>query len=140
MTPDNQVLLDAIRELGARMGRMEGRLDGMDARFDQVDARFDQVDARFDQVEARVETIDARTSQLSSDFLDLRDRVVLLEERVDHGFRALRSDLKYAFADARRATTMGERHDKAIDELRGELAGLRERLAALESAQGGSQA
>jgi hypothetical protein len=78
MTPENQALLAAIREM-------------------IIEANAPIV-ARLEGLERQVETIDARTSEILSDFQDLRDRVPLLEERIDNGFRALKSDLTFAFS------------------------------------------
>src|SRR5262245_22425914 len=155
MTPENQALLEAFRGmiteaitplairmggvetrldgLDARMGGVETQLDGLDARMERLDTRMDGLDTRMDGLETRVETIDARTSQMSNDLLDLRDRVPLLEERVDNGFRALKSDLNFAFSDSRKAATANDRSEKAIDGLRREIASIQQRLAALEN-------
>jgi hypothetical protein len=75
---------------------------------------------------------------MSNDLLDLRDRVPLLEERVDNGFRALTSDLNFAFSDSRKAAVAHDRNDKAIEGLRREIANIQQRLAALENARNGS--
>jgi hypothetical protein len=64
---------------------------------------MDGFGARMARLEQHVETIGTRTSQMAVDLLDLHDRVPLLEERVDNGFRALKSDPNFAFSDARRA-------------------------------------
>ncbi len=109
MTSENQALLDAIRII------------------------VGEADARVARLEQHVETIDTRTSQMAGDLLDLRDRVPLLEERVDNGFRALKSDLNFAFSDARKAGTAQRSYEKAIDALKQELASIQNRLAALES-------
>ena len=146
MTPDNQVLLDAIREvatgvqrLDTRMDRLETRIDQletrMDERFGQVEARLDRVEGRLDQLETRVEPIDVRTSQMAGDFRELRDRVPLLEERIDNGFRALKSDLSFAFSDTRKLTASQDRSDRTIEGLKRELASLQQRIAALEGAR-----
>jgi chromosome segregation ATPase len=156
MTPENQSLLDAIHEVAAHLNRLEtrletrmdqldgrmdqldGRMDQLDGRMDQLDGRMDQLDGRMVQLDGRVETLDIRTSQIAGDILDLRDRVPLLEERIDTGFRALKSDLNFAFSDIRKIGAAQERSDKAIDGLRRELAGLQQRLATLESIKGAS--
>ncbi|SRR6266545_1838712 len=111
MTPDNQILLDAIREVAAHVERLETRVD----------------------------TIDTRASQIAGDLRDLRDRVPLLEERIDNGFRALKSDLNFAFSDIRKISAAQERGDKTIDMLRRELASLQQRLATLEGGHGSAQ-
>jgi hypothetical protein len=115
MASENQALLDAIRVIVAeavepligrmdgfdrRMDGFDGRMDGFDGRMDGFDGRMDGFDGRMARLEQHVETIDTRTSQMAIDLLDLRDRVPLLEERVDNGFRALKSDLNFAFSDA----------------------------------------
>src|SRR5262245_38005160 len=153
MTPENQALLEAFRgmiteaitPLATGMGGVETRLDGLDTRMERLEmrmdgfeTRMDGLDTRMDGLETRVETIDARTSQMSNDLLDLRDRVPLLEERVDNGFRALKSDLNFAFSDSRKAAVAHDRSEKAIDGLRREIASIQQRLAALENAKGSS--
>ena len=153
MTPENQVLLEAFRGmiveaitplvtsiegLDTRMAGVETRLDGLDTRMAGVETRLDGLDARVEGLEARVETIDVRTSQMSNDLLDLRDRVPLLEERVDNGFRALKSDLNFAFSDSRKASAAHDRSEKAIEGLRREIASIQQRLAALENARSDS--
>ena len=141
MTSENQALLDAIRiivgeaiePLTERMDGYDRRMDGLIGRMDSFDGRMDGFDARMARLEQHVETIDTRTSQIAGDLLDLRDRVPLLEERVDNGFRALKSDLNFAFSDARKAGTAQRSYEKAIDALKQELASIQNRLAALES-------
>jgi chromosome segregation ATPase len=118
MTPENQALLEAFR--------------GM------INEAITPLSTRMEGLETRVETIDARTSQMSNDLLDLRDRVPLLEERVDNGFRALKSDLNFAFSDSRKAAVAHDRNDKAIEGLRREIASIQQRLAALENARNSS--
>jgi chromosome segregation ATPase len=132
MTPENQSLLDAIHEVATHLGRLETRFE---TRMDQLDGRMDQLDGRMDQLESRVETIDIRTSQMAGDIVDLRDRVPILEERIDTGFRALKSDINFAFGDIRKISAAQQRSDKAIDGLKRELADLQQRLAALESGE-----
>ena len=154
MTPENQALLEAFRgmineaitPLATRMGGVETRLEGLETRvagvqtrMDGLETRMEGLETRMDGLETRIETIDARTSQMSNDLLDLRDRVPLLEERVDNGFRALKSDLTFAFSDSRKAAVAHDRSDKAIEGLRREIASIQQRLAALENARSGSE-
>jgi predicted nucleic acid-binding Zn-ribbon protein len=126
MTSDNQTLLTAIREMIAEANA--------------------PVMALLQQLDSRVETLDARTSQLLSDVRDLRERVTLFEERLDNGFRALKSDLNFAFSDIRKISIAQERSDRMIEEfkrekekeiegLKRELAGLQQRLEILEGRQ-----
>jgi chromosome segregation ATPase len=153
MTPENQALLEAIRtmiyegnapmaarldRLETRMERLEQHVETIDARLERLERHVETIDARLERLEQHVEIIDARTSQLSSDFLDLRDRIPLLEERIDNGFRALKSDLNFAFSDIRKSSAAQERSDRTIDMLKRELAGLQQRMAAIEGAQGAS--
>src|SRR5262245_17179058 len=155
MTPENQALLEAFRgminealtPLSTRMGGLETRMGGLEARveglgthmegletrMEGLEMRVEGLGTRMEGLEAHVETIDARTSQMSNDLLDLRDRVPLLEERVDNGFRALKSDLNFAFSDSRKAAVAHDRNDKAIEGLRREIASIQQRLAALEN-------
>jgi chromosome segregation ATPase len=150
MTPENQALLAAIREmiieanapivarlegLERRIGQLEERIGQLEGRIGQLEGRMDRLEGRMDRLERHVETIDTRTSQILSDFQDLRDRVPLLEERIDNGFRALKSDLTFAFSDIRKIAAAQDRGDKVIEGLRREIAGLQQRLAALEGRQ-----
>jgi len=125
MTSEQQVLLNAIQGI-------------VEQAIAPLTERMDNLDARVAGLEERVETIDVRTNQMATDLLDLRDRVPLLEERVDHGFRALKSDLNFAFSDARMAITGQRTNDKAFDALRQEIVGIQQRLAALESKRSGA--
>jgi chromosome segregation ATPase len=139
MTPENQALLDAIRiMIYEGNAPLAAGLERLETRIERVETRIERVETRIERVEQHVETIDTRTSQLSSDFVDLRDRIPLLEERIDHGFRALKSDLNFAFSDIRKISVAQEGSDWSIDLLRRELAGLQQRMAALEGAQGAS--
>src|SRR5690349_18593347 len=94
MTPENQALPDAFRtmiyegnaplaagleRLEARVERLEQHVETIDGRMERLETRMERLETRMERVEQHVETIDARTSQLSSDFLDLRDRIPLLE-------------------------------------------------------------
>jgi chromosome segregation ATPase len=146
MTPENQALLEAFRgmmteaitPLATRMGGLETRMEGLETRMEGLETRMEGLETRMEGLETHVETIDARTSQMSNDLLDLRDRVPLLEERVDNGFRALKSDLNFAFSDSRKAAVGHDRSEKAIEGLRREIASIQQRLAALENAKSGS--
>jgi chromosome segregation ATPase len=146
MTSEQQVLLNAIQgiveqavaPLTERMDGLTERMDGLTERMDGLTERMDSLDARVAGLEERVETIDTRTNQIATDLLDLRDRVPLLEERVDHGFRALKSDLNFAFSDARIAITGQRTNDKAFDALRQEIVGIQQRLSALENKRSGT--
>ena len=51
---------------------------------------------------------------------------------------ALKSDLNFAFSDIRKISSAQERGDRAIESLKRELAGLQQRMAALEGAGGAS--
>jgi chromosome segregation ATPase len=137
MTPENQTLLDAFRGmLNEAISPLATRMEGLETRMEGLETRMEGLETRMEGLETRVETIDTRTSQMSSDLLDLRDRVPLLEERVDNGFRALKSDLNFAFSDSRKAAVAHDRNDKAIEGLRREIASIQQRLAALENAKG----
>ena len=160
MTSENQALLDAIRviageavaPLAERMDGMTERMDGLTEqvgglteqvgglteRMDGMAERMDRVETRTAHLEERVGTIDVRTSQMLTGLLDLRERVPMLEERVDQGFRALKSDLNFAFSDARKVNAMQRNYDKAIDGLKEELADVQVRLTVLESKQANS--
>ena len=153
MTPENHALLEAFRgmineaitPLSTRMEGLETRVEGLGTRMEGLETSMEGLETRMVGLETRmvgldtrVETIDARTSQMSNDLLDLRDRVPLLEERVDNGFRALKSDLNFAFSDSRKAAVAHDRNDKAIEGLRREIANIQQRLAALENARNGS--
>ena len=92
MTSENQLLLDAIREVATQLGRLEMRLE----------TRMDQLDGRMDRLEERIATIDTRISHLEGDFRELRQRIPLLEEHIDISYRMFKSDLGMAFSDMRR--------------------------------------
>lgn len=132
MTPENQALLNAIR------GIVEQAVTPLAERVDAMTGRVDAMTGHVVRLESQVEAIDARTSQMAGDLIDLYDRVRLLEERVDNGFRALKSDLNFAFSDARKASTTQRSYEKATDALRQELTDIQQRLAALERSQGAS--
>src|SRR5262245_16727725 len=139
MTPENQALLEAFRGmLNEAITPLATRMEGLETRMEGLETRMEGLETRMEGLETYVETIDTRTSQMSNDLLDLRDRVPLLEERVDNGFRALKSDLNFAFSDSRKAATAHDRNDKAIEGLRREIASIQQRLAALENARSGS--
>jgi len=139
MTPENQALLEAFRGMiNEAITPLSTRMGGLETRVEGLGTRMEGLETRMEGLETRVETIDARTSQMSNDLLDLRDRVPLLEERVDNGFRALKSDLNFAFSDARKAAVAHDRNDKAIEGLRREIASIQQRLAALENARNSS--
>jgi chromosome segregation ATPase len=106
--------------------------------MEQLDARVGQLERRIERLEERIDTIDTRTGQIASDLLYLRDRVPLLEERIDNGLRALKSDLGLAFNDMRKISAAQERSDRALDGMKRELAGVQQRMAALEGARGAS--
>ena len=139
MTPENQALLDAIRTMiHEGNAPLAARLERLETRLERLETRVETIDTRLERLEQQVETIDTRTNQLSSDFVYLRDRIPLLEERIDNGFRALKSDLSFAFSDTRKIGAAQERSDRTIDMLKRELAGLQQRMAALEGAKGAS--
>jgi hypothetical protein len=75
---------------------------------------------------------------MASDLHGLRERVPLLEERIDQGFRALKSDLSFAFNDIRKNNLAQERNEKAIDGLRRDVVDLQQRVTALEETRGAS--
>jgi hypothetical protein len=79
---------------------------------------------------------DTRTSQIASHLLYLRDRVPLLEERIDNGLRALKSDLGLAFNDMRKISAAQERSDRMLDGMKCGLAGVQQRMAAMEGMRG----
>ncbi len=136
MTPENQALLTAIHEMLTEANApIVARLEGLEGRIGQLEERIERLEGHLERLEKQVETIDARTSEILSDFQDLRDRVPLLEERIDNGFRALKSDLTFAFSDIRKIAAAQDRGDKAIEGLKREIAGLQQRLAALEGRQ-----
>jgi chromosome segregation ATPase len=137
MTTENQSLLDAIRVVvGEAVMPLAERMDGLTERMDGLTERMDGLDVRVTQLGHQVEAIDTRTSQMAGDLHDLRDRVPLLEERVDNGFRALKSDLNFAFSDARKVSAAQTNSEKAIEALKRELASVQQRLAALERSKG----
>jgi hypothetical protein len=118
MTPENQALLDAFR------GMMSEAIAPLATHLERL--------------EERVDTIDMRTSQIASDLLYLRDRVPLLEERIDNRLRALKSDLGLAFNDMRKISVAQDRSDRALDGMKRELAGVQQHLAAMEGTRGAS--
>jgi chromosome segregation ATPase len=133
MTPEHQALLDAFRGvMNEAIAPLTTSMEGLETRMEGLETRMEGLETRMEGLETRVETIDVRTSQMSNDLLDLRDRVPLLEERVDNGFRALKSDLNFAFSDSRKASLAHDRNDKAIEGLRREIASIQQRLSALE--------
>lgn len=139
MTPENQALLNAIRGIVEQaVAPLAERVDALTEPVDALAGHVDALTERMTRLESQVETIDTRTNQMAGDLLDLRDRIPLLEERVDNGFRALKSDLNFAFSDARKASTTQRGYEKAIDGLRQELTDIQQRLAALERSQGAS--
>jgi chromosome segregation ATPase len=140
MTAENQALLDAMRGIvteavSQAVAPLVERISALEQRMGALEQRMGALEQRMDILETRVETLDARTSQMMGDLIYLRDRVPMLEERIDNGFRALKSDLNLAFSDIRRISGAQERGDKSLDALRKELASLQQRIAALESAQ-----
>jgi chromosome segregation ATPase len=139
MTSDNQALLEAFRGmLDEAIAPLATRMDRLETRMEQLDARAGRLESRIEQLEERVDTIDTRTGQIASDLLYLRDRVPLLEERIDNGLRALKSDLGLAFNDMRKISAAQERSDRALDGMKRELAGVQQRMAALEGMRGAS--
>jgi chromosome segregation ATPase len=167
MTSENQALLDAIQgiversivPLSERMDgltermdgltermdglteRMDGlteRMDGLTERMDGLTERVDRLDTRVERLENRFEALDTRTSHMATVLLDLRDRVPLLEERVDNGFRALKSDLNFAFSDVRKISMLQNNSEKSIDALKRDVASIQQRLTALERSQSAS--
>lgn len=153
MTPDNQPLLDAIRgiihdavvpvltrlnALEGRLNALEGRLDSLESRIGVIEGRLDVIEGRLNVIEGRLDALEARMAQLATDLFYLRERVPLLEERMDNGFRALKSDLTMAFSDIRKITTGQDRHERSIEALRRDMLDLQQRLSALEQARGTS--
>jgi chromosome segregation ATPase len=153
MTPENQPLLDAIRGivhdavvpiltrlggLETRIGVIESRIDAIESRIGVIESRIGVIESRIGVIESRIDTLDARTAQLATDLFYLRERVPLLEERMDNGFRALKSDLTMAFSDIRKITTGQDRHEHSIETLRRAMLELQQRLSALEQGRGAS--
>ena len=131
-------LTERVDALTERVDALTERVDTLTERMDALTERVDTLTERVDRLERWAETIDTRTGQMSIVLLDLRDRVPLLEERVDNGFRALKSDLNFAFGDARKASLAQNTYEKNIDALRKEVASLQQRVTLLERSQGTS--
>jgi chromosome segregation ATPase len=138
LTARVDALTERVDTLTERVDALTERVDRLDARVDALTERVDRLDTRMERLENRVEAIDTRTGQMAAVLLDLRDRVPLLEERVDNGFRALKSDLNFAFSDARKVSMAQNNYEKTIDALRKEVASIQQRLTALERSQGAS--
>jgi outer membrane murein-binding lipoprotein Lpp len=132
-------LAGQVDGLSTRVDALSTRMDGLVAHVGELTERVDGLDQRTIVLEERVETIDMRTSQMASDLLYLRDRVPLLEERIDNGFRSLKSDLGLAFSDIRNLTTSQSHYERMVGVLRQELASLQQRLAALEAGREAAQ-
>ena len=82
--PNNQTILDAIKELHSGISElhaeMNARFEQVDGRFVQVDGRFEQVDGRFEQIDKRFEQVDRRFVQIDGRFeqIDIRDQEMRL--------------------------------------------------------------
>ena len=61
--PDNQTLLEAIKNLHQEM---TAKFEQIDARFGQTDANFSQVDARFEQMRLQMMSFDVRIDRLEA--------------------------------------------------------------------------
>ena len=150
-------LTEQVGGLTEQVGGLTGQVGGLTTRMDRVekeqqiqrgllhsieesiDERFTRLDLRLTNLEAvslRLEnesgTIETRTGQIYSDVLDLLE----LQEKVNQGFHAFKSDLQQAFQDigAVQEAQAGQR--RQMKQLRERVDQLERRLSKLESAGG----
>lgn len=72
---DNSLMLEILKDVQLRLGRMEAKFDQVDERFNRMDERFDRVDERFDVVDMELAVIKADVSSLNRAFIRLDNRV-----------------------------------------------------------------
>lgn len=106
--PNNQTILDAIKELHAEMNE---RFEQVDKRFEQSDRRFESVDKRFDRIDIRneemrllmmsfdvqLDRLEATVSEVRSITLNTRADVKVLRAEV-HTWAKDISDLQLKVA------------------------------------------
>lgn len=105
-------------------------------RMDQLEAKVDGLGEKVDRLEERGDPIDGRTGQPIGDVRELRDRLLLVEERVDNGFRSIKIDIGLAFCDIGKVNGVQERQGGAIEALQRDMADVQPRVSAQESARG----
>ena len=64
--------LELIKQINARLDRVDDRFDRVDDKFDRMDEKLERMDARLDQMHARLDRMDARLGQVE-DRLDRMD-------------------------------------------------------------------
>jgi predicted RNase H-like nuclease (RuvC/YqgF family) len=150
MTSENQALLNAIRVvvreeitplnqrvdgLGEQIQRVEIEqreqrilLQSIDLRLTNIEARVERLEGHVQRLEDSVETLDTRTSQISSDLLDLKDRV-------RNGLRALKRESELALRKISELPIDYRTHRNRIDELEDRVNLLQQRLDRLEGSQ-----
>jgi chromosome segregation ATPase len=103
MSNEDTSLDDIAEAISSLASHIDKRFEQVDKRFEQVDKRFEQVDKRFEQVDSRfnridkelreirleqrqtrewLERIDNSVKGLSSDIVEIYDRIVVLEQQV----------------------------------------------------------
>jgi hypothetical protein len=100
------LVAEILIEIRANSSRVDARFDSMDNRFESMDQRFDSMDQRFNSMDQRFDSMDQRFEKLEKriakntlglgelrlsnmhlvetmgDVLDMRNRVIKLEEHV----------------------------------------------------------
>ncbi|HEU5099559.1 MAG TPA: hypothetical protein VFU22_11100 [Roseiflexaceae bacterium] len=105
--------------------------ESIDERFAHLDLRLTNLEANSMRLENGLETIETRTGQIYSDVNDLLE----LQEKVNEGFRAFKSDLQRAFLDIGAIQEVQNGHQRQMKQLRERVSKLERRLSKLEDAR-----
>ena len=157
------IVRDEVAPLSGRIDRLEGRFDGLEGRFDglegrlerveaeqqvqrrmlhnleaSIDERFTHLDLRLTNLEAismrlenEVGTLDMRTNRMAGDLADLLE----LQDKVNEGFRAFKSDFQRAFVDIGAVQDAQKGQQRQMKQLRERVDVIERRLAKLEGSE-----
>jgi chromosome segregation ATPase len=150
-------LAERVDGLAERVDGLTVRVDGLTVRVDRIeieqqlqrgllyrieanlDQRFTHLDVRLSNLEAisiclenEIGAIETRSAQMYSDVKDLLE----LQDKVNEGFRAFKSDLQRAFIDIGAAQEAQQGYQRQFKQLRERVDILERRLSKLEGSEG----
>ena len=118
-----------VEFLGRKFTEIDRRFDGVDARLDGMDRRFSEMDRRFDEV-------DLRFTELRQEMLEHFDEIYHRLERLEQEYHAITQALRRI--EAGLADERGRREilERALAELKQDMAALQSRIEEIEQRLG----
>jgi chromosome segregation ATPase len=94
--------------------------------------KIDVLTERVDVLTERIDALESRVGKIEAQLRDQGERLEIVEERVEKGFRSIKEDIGLFFRDNQNLRRQVTRQGNEVGE---EILELKKRLAALESGQ-----